>query len=220
MKRRLIAIAVLVFCVAAPAVGNSVRPDLVREILRRKPEWPGVQVEIPVEVYEAYVRDLSAVPVPPQPPEVSWIERVTYRISIADEDAKLEAEFNLVFLPGEGAKALPLLPKALAWSEVTLDGKAVELRQADDGWFYLDPPEPGRYRVVAKAPLKPAKNGDRFDASWPTPAAAWTVGAVESDGLWEVRFSRSPLPVVGAEAATPRGRQASRPVEPAGDAGW
>ncbi|MCX5649063.1 MAG: hypothetical protein NTX40_08220 [Planctomycetota bacterium] len=205
MKRRLIAIAVLVFFVAAPAVGNSVRPDLVREILRRKPEWPGVEVEIPVEVYDAYVRDLRAVPVPPQPPEVSWIERVTYRISIAADDAKLEAEFNLVFLPGEGAKALALLPKALAWSEVTLDGKTVELRQADDGWFYLDPPEPGRYRVVAKAPVKPAKNGDRFDASWPTPAAAWTVGAVESDGLWEVRFSRSPLPVVGAEAAGTHG---------------
>jgi len=205
MKRRLIAIAVLVFFVAAPAVGNSVRPDLVREILRRKPEWPGVEVEIPVEVYDAYVRDLLAVPVPPQPPEVSWIERVTYRVSIADDDAKLEAEFNLVFLPGEGAKALPLLHKALAWSEVTLDGKAVELRQADDGWFYLDPPEPGRYRVVAKAPLKPAKNGGGFGASWPTPAAAWSVGAVESDGVWEARFSRSALPIIGAEAATPRG---------------
>jgi len=205
MKRALAATAVLVLVATAAADRESVRPDLVRELLRRQPEWPGVQVEIPVEVYEAYVRDLRAVPVPPQPPEVSWIERVAYRVSIADDDAKLEAEFNLVFLPGEGAKALPLLPKALAWSEVTLDGKAVELRQVDDGWFYLDPPEPGRYRVVAKAPLKPAKNGGGFNASWPTPPAAWTVGAVESDGLWEVRFSRSPMPVVGAEAAGTHG---------------
>jgi len=219
MKRALAATAILVLVATAAADQQSVRPDVVRELLRRRPEWPGVQVEIPVEVYEAYVRDLRAVPLAPQPPEVSWIERVTYRVCIAGEDAKLEAEFNLVFLAGEGAEALPLLPKALAWSEVTLDDKPVELREADDGWFYLDPPEPGRYRVVAKAPLKPAKNGNRFNASWPTPPAVWTVGAVESDGLWEVRFSRSSLPIVGAEAATPRGRQASRPVEPAGDAG-
>ena len=110
MKRALAATAVLVLVATAAADRESVRPDLVRELLRRRPEWPGVQVEIPVEVYEAYVRDLRAVPVPPQPPEVSWIERVTYRIWIAGDDAKLEVEFHLVFLPGEGAKSLSQYP--------------------------------------------------------------------------------------------------------------
>ena len=221
MKRPLALTAALVLLAAPVAAQESVRPDLVREILRRRPEWPGVQVEIPAEVYEAYVRDLVAKPVPPQPPEVAWIHHATYRlVLVADPGAPpqaerpagnaaqgpyLEAEFDLVYLAGEGAAPLALLHNALAWSEVMLDGRAIELRQADDGWFTLDPLEVGRHRLTAHAPLKPVSEAGVLSAEWRTPPAAWTVAAVESDEAWEVRFSRSAGPIVGDEVAGTHG---------------
>jgi len=197
MKRPFLSLALIIVCAAAPAAQATLRSDLVREILRRKPEWPNVQVEIPADVYEEYVRALSARPVPPEPPEAVWIERATYRVAVTGEEAALGADFDIVVLLGKEAKALPLLHDALAWNETTLDGEPFELRHGDDGWFYLDPPEPGRYRVAAQAPLKARLTGDIHAADWATPPAAWTVGAVESNGVWEVRFSRSPLPIVG-----------------------
>ena len=197
MKRPFLWLALVIACAAAPAAQATLRSDLIREILRRKPEWPNVQVEIPADVYEEYVRALSAKPVPPEPPEAAWIERATYRVAVTGEEATLGADFDIVVLLGKEAKALPLLHDALAWNETTLDGEPFELRHGDDGWFYLDPPEPGRYRVAAQAPLKARLTGDIHAADWATPPAAWTVGAVESNGVWEVRFSRSPLPIVG-----------------------
>ena len=178
------------------------RSDLVREILRRVPQWPGTDVEIPVSVYEAYVRELAKGPTPPQPPVATWTERARYRLRIDEKEATLAATFDVVRLPGKGGTAARLLPPDFAWRDVTVDGRKAELRRADDGWLYFDAMEPGRYRVTATATLKPQTTGDVHRIECGTVPAGWTSGAVDSDGAWHVRFSRSPLSVKGTGAGT------------------
>ncbi|HUU93514.1 MAG TPA: hypothetical protein VM238_20170, partial [Phycisphaerae bacterium] len=202
MKRRAFLPAFLVWCAAATAAVASPRSDLVDEILRRVPQWPGTEVEIPVSVYEQYVRELVEGPVPPQPPVVTWTERAGYHLRVDEDEVTLTATFDVVRLAGKGGTSAWLLPADFAWGDVTIDGRKAELRRADDGWLHFDVPEPGRYRVVATAALKPKKTGDVRRIQFGTPPAGWASGSVDSDGAWDVRFSRSPLPVKGTDAGT------------------
>ena len=198
----------MLFVFALVAMGGPLAaapgdPDVAREILRRIPEWPGTEVEVPIEVYATYLRDLLGEPRIPPPPEVAWVEKATYRLAIGQEDAAVEAVFEILVLPGARAKPVPLVADVLAWRDATLDGKPAHLRRGKHGFFYFDPPGPGRYRVTAKAPLKPAAQGDRFTAAWAVPAGvAWMVAEVESGAAWEVRFAEAPLLIVGDENGT------------------
>jgi len=191
------------FLAAATAVPAVPRGDLAREVLRRVPEWPGTQVEVPLNVYEQYVRFLLKGPTPPQPPEVTWLERTAYTIRIGPENAvDLLANLEVVRLPGEGGRSLHLLPADLAWRDVTVNGRPTELRSAADGWMHFDPAGPGRYRVVATASPKVTVQGAVRHIEFGTPPAAWRTGAVASKAAWHVRFSQSPLPVVGTAEGT------------------
>jgi autotransporter-associated beta strand protein len=95
-----------------------------------------------------------------------------------------------------------LLPTAVVWRDVAVDGKPAELRRADDGWFWLDPAAAGRYRVTAKAAMKPERRGDQRRLVWPTPPAAWATAAAESKAAWDVRFSRASASIIGGEGGT------------------
>ena len=193
----------LLVCFAAPAAADSVRDELAREILRRVSEWPQAQVEIPISVYEMFVRDALLGPTPPKPPEAAWIERAAWTLRAGESDeAVLEAALDVAVLPGSLARHVKLLPTAVAWRDVAIDGKAAELRRADDGWFWLDNFKPGRYRVTAKAAMKPDRRGDQRRLAWATPPAAWATAAAESDAAWDVRFSRASTAIIGGEKGT------------------
>ena len=203
MTRRFLAAGVLLLAASA-AWANAARVELAREILRGIPDWPGTQVEIPIEVYADFVRESVTGPVPPQPPEVVWIERAAWRVKIGDPDVSVEPVFEIISLPGEGSRSVRLLPGVWAWRDATLDGNPVELRRdAKDGWFYIDIPMPGRYRVTAKAVVKPNPPvGDVWRIAIAGPKAAWNSGSVDADGAWEVRFTGAPLPILGDEKGT------------------
>jgi len=202
VSRNAFLLVLLALCAAAPAAVAGPRSDLVGEILRRVPQWPGTEVEIPISVYEQYVRELAEGPAPPQPPVVAWIERAAYGLRIGEKEAELTAAFTVVRLPGKGGTSVWLLPADLAWRDVTVDERKAELRRAEDGWFHFDAPEPGRYRVVATTTVKPKTAGDVRRIEFGTPPAGWTSGAVDSDAAWDVRFSRAPLSVKGTDAGT------------------
>ncbi|MCX5654189.1 MAG: hypothetical protein NTY65_06030, partial [Planctomycetota bacterium] len=190
-------------CIAAPAAADSVRDDLAGEILRRVPEWPQAQVEIPIPVYEMFVRDALLGPTPPKPPEAAWLERAAWTLLADDSDeAVIEAALDVAALPGRLARHVKLLPTAVVWRDVAIDGKPAELRRGDDGWFWLDPSAPGRYRVTARATMKSERLGVQRRLAWATPPAGWTTGAVESKAAWEVRFSRAAAAIIGGEAGT------------------
>ena len=109
---------------AAPAAADSVRDELVREILQRVPEWPQTQVEVPISVYEQFVRDAVLGPTPPKPPEAAWLEQAAWTLRVDDSDeAVVEAALDVVALPGRLARHVKLLPTALAWRDVKIDGK-------------------------------------------------------------------------------------------------
>ncbi len=202
VSRNAFLLVLLALCAAAPAAVAGLRSDLASEILRRVPEWPGTEVEIPISLYEQYVRELAEGPTPPQPPVVAWVERAAYGLGIGEKEAEVTAAFNVVRLPGKGRTSVRLLPADLAWRDVTVDGRKTELRRADDGWFHFDAPEPGRYRIVATTTVKPKRAADVRRIEFGTPPAGWTSGAVDSDAAWDVRFSRAPLSVKGTDAGT------------------
>jgi len=56
-RRRVVRVwlAAAVLLAAASAAPAVPRDDLAREVLRRVPEWPGTEVEVPLDVYEQYV---------------------------------------------------------------------------------------------------------------------------------------------------------------------
>ncbi|MCX5683119.1 MAG: tetratricopeptide repeat protein, partial [Planctomycetota bacterium] len=154
-------------------------------------------------VYEMFVRDALLGPTPPKPPEAAWLERAAWTLRAGESDeAVVEASLDVVALPGRIARHVKLLPTAVAWRDVAIDGKAAELRRADDGWFWLDNSQPGRYRVTAKATLKVDRRGDQRRLAWPTTPAAWTTAAAESDAAWDVRFSRASASIIGGEKGT------------------
>ena len=196
-------LALLVCFVATATAADTVRDDLVREILQRVPDWPQAQVEVPISVYEQFVRDALLGPTPPKPPEAAWLERAAWTLRAGESDeAVVEVALDVAALPGRLARHVKLLPTALVWRDVAIDGKPADLRRADDGWFWLDPSAAGRYRVTAKATLKVNRRGDQRQLAWATPPAAWTTAAVESDAAWEVRFSRASAAIVGGEKGT------------------
>jgi autotransporter-associated beta strand protein len=202
VKRTAYLVALLVFCAAAPAAGDAVRDDLAREILRRVPTWPKAQVEIPLEVYEKFVRDELLDPVPPKPPEAAWVERASWTVRPAEAETVVEVALDVVALPGLVSRHVRVLGADVAWRDVALDGKPLALRRGDDGWFWLDNPQPGRLRITAKAALKPKAAGDRRTIAWATAPAGWSGAAFESDAAWEARFSRSIAPIIGGDAGT------------------
>ena len=202
MNRNAFLATCLVVCAAATTAAASLRTDLAEEILRRVPEWPGTEVEIPIPVYEQYLRELMQGPVPPQPPEVVWVERAAYRLVPAEKDAQVEAAIDLASLPGQGGRSARVLPADLAWRDVTLNGQPAVLRRADDGWFYADVPEAGPYRLVAKAQVEPKADGDVRRIEFGTAPAGWTTCTVDAPEAWDVRFSRSPVGIVGAAGGT------------------
>ncbi|HUU10876.1 MAG TPA: hypothetical protein VM431_10105 [Phycisphaerae bacterium] len=202
MNRNAFLATCLVVCAVTTTAAASLRTDLVEEILRRVPEWPGTEVEIPIPVYEQYLRELMQGPVPPQPPEVVWVERAAYRLVPAEKDAQVEATIDLASLPGQGNRSAWVLPADLAWRDVTLNGQPAVLRRADDGWFYADVPGPGPYRLVAKAQVEPKVDGDVRRIEFGTAPAGWTTCSVDAPEAWDVRFSRSPVGIVGAAGGT------------------
>jgi tetratricopeptide (TPR) repeat protein len=181
---------------------ESVRTQLVQEILKRIPPWPKTQVEVPIGVYEDYLRARKAGPKLPVPPEAVTLQRAAWSLKLEGEEAVFEVAFDVVRLPGAPPAGLKLLPAARVWREVAVDGQAAELRRSDDGWFYFDPSTPGRFSVTAKTVLKPARTGDVSKTSFPMPRAAWTTLAVDLAGAWEVRAAGAPLPIVGGERGT------------------
>jgi autotransporter-associated beta strand protein len=194
---------VLLVCFAAPAAADTVRDELAREILQRVPDWPQAQVEVPISVYEMFVRDALLGPTPPKPPEAAWLERAAWTLRGGESDeAIVEVSLDVAVLPGRLARHVKLLSTAVAWRDVAIDGKAAELRRADDGWFWLDNSQPGRYRVTARATLKVDRRGDQRRLAWATPPAAWTTAAAESDAAWDVRFSRASASIIGGEKGT------------------
>ena len=192
----------LALSAAAGAALAGPREDLGREILRRVPDWPGTEVAIPISVYEQYLRELMRGPVPPQPPQVVWVERASYRFNVTETEAEIETAMEIVCLPGTGPRGVRLLPTDLAWREAAVDGRKTDLRRADDGWLHFEAAEPGRFRVVARATVKPMTAGDERTLEFGTPPAAWTTCTVDAAGAWDVRFSRSPLAIVGTDAGT------------------
>ena len=202
VKRTAYLVALIAFCAAAPAAGDGVRDELAREILRRVPQWPKAQVEIPLEVYEKFVRDELLGPVPPKPPEAVWVERVSWTVRPAEAEAVVEAALDVVSLPGLMSRHARVLGADVAWRDVAIDGKPAALRRGDDGWFWLDNPQPGRLRITAKAVLKPKTSGDRRTIAWLTGPAGWSSAAFESDAAWEARFSRASAPIIGGGAGT------------------
>jgi len=202
VKRTAYLTALLALCAAAPAAGDAVRDDLAREILRRVPQWPQTQVEIPIEVYEKFVRDELLGPVPPKPPEAAWVERASWTVRPAEAEAVVEAALDVVALPGLMSRHARVLGADVAWRDVAIGGKPAELRRGDDGWFWLDNPQPGRLRITAKAALKPKTSGDRRTIAWLTAPAGWSSAAFESDAAWEARFSRASAPIIGGGAGT------------------
>ena len=202
VKRTAYLVALMAFCAAAPAAGDAVRDELAREILRRVPQWPQTQVEIPLEVYEKFVRDELLGPVPPKPPEAAWVERASWTVRPAEAETVVEAALDVVALPGLVSRHVRVLGADVAWRDVAIGGKPAELRCGDDGWFWLDNPQPGRLRITAKAVLKPKTSGDRRTIAWLTAPAGWSGAAFESDGAWEARFSRSSAPIIGGDAGT------------------
>jgi len=203
MRRSKTLLVVALMAVGGPLLAAPGDPDVAREILRRIPEWPGTEVEVPVSVYTAYLRHLMGEPEVPVPPEVAWVEKASYRLTIGPDDAAVEAAFEIVVLAGPGPRSVPLVADALAWGGAALDGMPAALRRGSDGWFQYDPPGPGRYRVTVKAPLKPQVQGDGRSAAWAVPGkAAWVVAEVESDAAWEVHFAGAPLAIVGDDKGT------------------
>ncbi len=192
----------LALSAAAGAALAGPREDLGREILRRVPDWPGTEVAIPISVYEQYLRELMRGPLPPQPPQVVWVERASYRFNVTETEAEIETALEIVCLPGTGPRGVRLLPADLAWREAAVDGRKTDLRRADDGWLHFEAAEPGRFRVVARATVKPKAAGDLRTLNFGTPPAAWTTCTVDASGAWDVRFSRSPQSIVGTDAGT------------------
>jgi len=202
VKRTVYLVALIAFCAAAPAAGDAVRDELAREILRRVPQWPKAQVEIPLEVYEKFVRDELLGPLSPKPPQALWVERASWTVRPAEAEAVVEAALDVVALPGLMSRHARVLGADVAWRDVAIGGKPVALRRGDDGWFWLDNPQPGRLRITAKAVLKPKTSGDRRTIAWLTGPAGWSTAGFESDAAWEARFSRSSAPIIGGDAGT------------------
>ncbi|MBE3095961.1 MAG: hypothetical protein IMZ44_02380 [Planctomycetes bacterium] len=202
MKRTVYLVALIAFCAAAPAAGDAVRDELAREILRRVPQWPKAQVEIPLEVYEKFVRDELLGPLSPKPPQALWVERASWTVRPAEAEAVVEVALDVVALPGLMSRHARVLGADVAWRDVAIGGKPVALRRGDDGWFWLDNPQPGRLRITAKAVLKPKTSGDRRTIAWLTGPAGWSTAGFESDAAWEARFSRSSAPIIGSNAGT------------------
>lgn len=172
------------------------------EVLKRVPDWPGTQVEMPLSVYEKFIREIVSGPVPPKPPEVAWIERATWGMQIGESEVIVAPVFDVVSLPGAPPQAVRVLPGAMAWRDATVDDRKIDLRQDKDGWFYFDPPKSGRYRVAAKASIKRNAGAEGQRIVLATPKAAMASLSVESDEAWEVWCQGSPRPVVGGEKGT------------------
>ena len=196
-------------CLVMAVVAVSVAPvlavprgELGREILRRVPEWPGTQVEIPLGVYEQFVRFQKEGPTPPQPPQVAWVERAAYRLGIADGEATFTAVLDTAGLPGEGPRSVRLVPTTWPWEIISHDAQPFTVRRGDDGWFYLDMGAAAPYRVVATAKVVPETAGDVHRLQFGTAPAAWSTLEVASEAAWHVRCSRSPLDVVGDAGGT------------------
>lgn len=194
--------AFLLLVAAVPAAGDVAREDLVGEILKQVPDWPKAQVEMPLSVYEQLIRDIVAGPVLPKPPEAAWIERVTWTVEVGESEAAVAAVFDVVSLPGVPPPRVRLLPAAIVWRDAAVDGRKIDLRRDKDGWFCFDPPEAGRYRVAARASIKPSPSAEGLRVGFQTPKAALAAVAVESKEAWEVRFKGSPLAIVGDEKGT------------------
>jgi len=202
VKRKAFLLVLLAFCAAAPAAVASPRSDLVSELLRRVPQWPGTDVEIPISLYEQYVRELAKGPVPPQPPQVAWVQRAAYRLTIRDDEATLTVVLDAVSLPGEGTRSVLLVPTTHAWEIGSRNSQPYTVRRGDDGWFHFDMGAAVPYRVVATATVKPETVGEVRRVEFGTAPAAWSTCEVASDGPWDVRFSRSPLAIRGTDAGT------------------
>ena len=209
MKRNLYLPVFLLWVAAVPAAADVAREDLVGEILKQVPDWPRAQVEMPLSVYEQLIRDIVAGPVLPKPPEATWIERVAWTIEVGESEAAVAPVFDVVSLPGVPPQPVRLLPAAIVWRDATVDGRRIDLRRDKDGWFYFDPVAGAtRYRVAAKASIKPSPSAEGLRVGFQTPKAALAAVAVESKEAWEVRFKGSPLAIVGDEKGT-RGTVAS-----------
>jgi TolA-binding protein len=194
--------AFLLLLAAVPAAGDVAREDLVGEILKQVPDWPQAQVEMPLSVYEQLIRDIVAGPVLPKPPEATWIERVAWTVEVGESEAAVAPVFDVVSLPGVPPQTVRLLPAAIVWRDAAVDDRKIDLRRDKDGWFYFDPPQAGRYRVVAKASIKASPSAEGLRVGFQTPKAALAAVAVESREAWEVRFKGSPLAIVGDEKGT------------------
>ena len=202
MNRNLYLPVFLLLVAAVPAAGEVAREDLVGEILKQVPDWPKAQVEMPLSVYEQLIRDIVAGPVLPKPPEATWIERVAWSVEVGESEAAVAPVFDVVSLPGVPPQPVRLLPAAIVWRDAAVDGRKIDLRRDKDGWFYFDPPEAGRYRVAAKASIKPSPSAEGLRIAFQTPKAALAAAVVESKEAWEVRFKGSPLAIVGDEKGT------------------
>ena len=202
VKPKACVVAFVLFVAANTACAESVPVDLVGEILRRIPEWPGTQVEIPLKVYDEWVREMAAGPVLPKPPDAAWVERAAWTVRVSETGFEVAPVFEVICLPGAPPPALRVLPDCMVWRDVTLDDRPLNLRRQKDGWFYFDPAAPGRYRLAAKASVKPRPFPGGYHVGFTAPKAALTTASVESDGAWEVAFRGAAFPIVGDEKGT------------------
>ena len=158
--------------------------------------------EVPLGLYEEYFRQTRGLPPKPTPPPVAYlIDEAVYALSLsAQREPVLTARLRVVVLDAERAKDVPLLPMALSWQDVKVDGQAAQLAAASN-WLRFYPSGNGTFTIEARVALREAPaNGGSID--FPVVQSAKKLVGFDSPLPWE-------LVVNGERRVTP----------PAGEAG-
>jgi tetratricopeptide (TPR) repeat protein len=133
----ILAVAAIAACAAvAPAtdrIDPAVSADVARAVLERIPQWPGAQVEIPIEVYADYIEHLILGPQPPQPPQAVVLSRAACTLTVSDDAAELEVSLDVVSLPTPSPLMGDGNGRAPSPSPLMGEGQGVRVKHATEG---------------------------------------------------------------------------------------
>ncbi|MDK1031467.1 MAG: hypothetical protein QGD94_05630, partial [Planctomycetia bacterium] len=212
MHRTLAKIGVLSLLLYVQSVSAAAVPpeDVARGVIRWIPDWPGVRVEIPLDVYRVYQQDLIAPAgkEPKRPPLAHMSESAVYRFEIEGDHVQVGVQILLRILDAEKSRNLRLLTESVAWEDVRVDGEAPRPGTifTRNGWLCFRPSENGPYAVTAKVTLKAGRLRGLRRITLPIAASCRLIGEVASDEVWDVSFARSPFKITGQPGKGTRGR--------------
>ena len=173
--------------------------DVRSELLKRMPEDSPLRFEVPFSVMWSWQRDASWPKASALPPEPFFFGAIEHRISETAKGVDFGTIVELRVLARKGAQ-VPILPAAVAWKSVTVNGRPATMRKDAGGkWLVLDATGPGEFRISASSSLPASAFPADGELAMPSARGVPTTVRFDSPAARLVRVSGSPIPIAGEE---------------------